>query len=60
VTFEDSRTGAASTRAAGTVVVGVPSLAGVELDADVVLATLADPVLIRWAGQVRESKKSST
>jgi HAD superfamily hydrolase (TIGR01509 family) len=53
VAFEDSHTGVASARAAGMVVIGVPSLAGVTLDVDAVFGSLADPVLVGWAGRVR-------
>lgn len=49
VAFEDSRTGATSARAAGTFVVGVPSLPGVDLAADVTVPSLADPALLAWA-----------
>lgn len=48
VAFEDSGTGVRAARAAGCPCVGVPSLPGVELDADLVVASLADPVLARW------------
>ncbi|MEV0720881.1 HAD family phosphatase, partial [Asanoa sp. NPDC050611] len=53
VTFEDSRTGATAARAAGTHVVGIPSLPGVTLDADSTFATLTDPALADWARTVR-------
>ena len=53
VAFEDSPTGAASARAAGTVLVGVPSLPGADLGADAVYASLADPALVAWARKVR-------
>jgi HAD superfamily hydrolase (TIGR01509 family) len=43
--LEDSQTGVAAARAAGMVVIGVPSLEGVELDADVVAASLAEPAV---------------
>jgi HAD superfamily hydrolase (TIGR01509 family) len=43
VALEDSRTGVAAARAAGMVVIGVPSLAGVDLDeADHVVRSVAD------------------
>jgi HAD superfamily hydrolase (TIGR01509 family) len=42
VALEDSPTGLAAARAAGLRVVGVPSIVGVELDADVVAGSLAD------------------
>ena len=43
VALEDSPTGVASARAAGLYVVGVPSVPGVVLDADLVAPSLADP-----------------
>ena len=43
VALEDSPTGVASARAAGLWVIGVPSYPGVELDADLVVHSLADP-----------------
>lgn len=43
VALEDSPTGVASARAAGMTVVGVPSVPGVQLDADLVAASLEDP-----------------
>jgi HAD superfamily hydrolase (TIGR01509 family) len=43
VALEDSQTGVAAARAAGMVVVGVPSLDGVALDADVVAPALTHP-----------------
>ena len=51
VALEDSPTGVAAARAAGTFVIGVPSLEGVVLDeADLVADSLADPrVLARLA-----------
>ena len=48
--LEDSPTGVAAARAAGAFVVGVPSLEGVVLEADLVVASLADPVLHARAG----------
>jgi HAD superfamily hydrolase (TIGR01509 family) len=47
VVLEDSPTGLAAGRAAGAFVVGVPSLPDLELDAHLVVPTLADPRL--WA-----------
>ncbi len=41
VALEDSPTGLAAARAAGMTTIGVPSVAGVELEADVVAASLA-------------------
>jgi beta-phosphoglucomutase-like phosphatase (HAD superfamily) len=51
VALEDSPTGVAAARAAGSFVIGVPSLEGVVLDeADLVADSLADPrVLARLA-----------
>jgi len=49
IAFEDSRTGLASARAAGMHVVGVPSLPGVVLDADIIFTALTDPALTGWA-----------
>jgi HAD superfamily hydrolase (TIGR01509 family) len=43
VALEDSPTGAAAARAAGLYVVGVPSLPGLELDADLVVESLEHP-----------------
>lgn len=48
--LEDSRTGVAAAAAAGMFVVGVPSLDGVELPADVVASSLADAVVHRALG----------
>jgi HAD superfamily hydrolase (TIGR01509 family) len=45
VALEDTPTGVASARAAGLFVVGVPSLPGVTLDADLVVPSLNDPAL---------------
>jgi HAD superfamily hydrolase (TIGR01509 family) len=51
VALEDSATGVASARAAGMVVVGVPSFPGVELhEADTVVSSLQDPALARVLG----------
>jgi HAD superfamily hydrolase (TIGR01509 family) len=50
VALEDSPTGVASARAAGLFVVGVPSLPGVDLEADLVAASLADPSVRRALG----------
>jgi HAD superfamily hydrolase (TIGR01509 family) len=49
VAFEDSATGVAAARAAGTFVIGVPSLAGVALDVDAAFDALTDPALAAWA-----------
>jgi HAD superfamily hydrolase (TIGR01509 family) len=43
VALEDSPTGVASARSAGLYVIGIPSLPGIELDADAVAGSLADP-----------------
>jgi HAD superfamily hydrolase (TIGR01509 family) len=43
VALEDSPPGVAAARAAGLIVIGVPSISGVELDADHVFESLADP-----------------
>jgi HAD superfamily hydrolase (TIGR01509 family) len=43
--LEDSPTGLAAGRAAGALTIGVPSLPGVRLDADVVAASLEDPAV---------------
>ena len=43
VALEDSPPGVAAARAAGLYVLGVPSVAGVELEADAVFDSLADP-----------------
>jgi len=43
--LEDSPTGLAAGRAAGALTIGVPSLPGVTLEADVVAASLADPAV---------------
>lgn len=44
--LEDSPPGVAAARAAGLYVLGVPSVAGVELEADAVFDSLADPDLL--------------
>jgi len=49
VAFEDSPTGAASARAAGLFVVGVPSVPGTTLAVDALYGSLADPDLRDWA-----------
>lgn len=51
--LEDSSTGVAAARGAGTYVVTVPSQPGKALDGDFVTDTLADPVLQAWANTVR-------
>ena len=47
VALEDSPPGVAAARAAGLYVLGVPSVAGVELEADVVFESLADPGVLQ-------------
>jgi HAD superfamily hydrolase (TIGR01509 family) len=46
VALEDSPPGVAAARAAGLYVVGVPSVLGVELEADAVFDSLADPLVL--------------
>jgi HAD superfamily hydrolase (TIGR01509 family) len=48
--LEDSPTGLAAGRAAGALTIGVPSLAGVTLEADVVATSLEDPAVWRALG----------
>jgi HAD superfamily hydrolase (TIGR01509 family) len=48
--LEDSPTGLAAGRAAGAMTIGIPSVAGVMLDADVVGASLEDPAVWRALG----------
>jgi HAD superfamily hydrolase (TIGR01509 family) len=43
VALEDSITGIASARAAGLYVIGIPSVSGMELEADLLAGSLADP-----------------
>lgn len=50
VALEDSPTGVAAARAAGMLVVGVPYLDGITLEADVVAPSLADPVVLAALG----------
>jgi HAD superfamily hydrolase (TIGR01509 family) len=50
VILEDSPTGLAAARAAGALTIGVPSLAGLTLDADVVAASLEDGAVWRALG----------
>jgi HAD superfamily hydrolase (TIGR01509 family) len=50
VAFEDSPTGVASARAAGLFVVGIPSIDGVTLEADLVAESLADEPVRRALG----------
>jgi HAD superfamily hydrolase (TIGR01509 family) len=51
VALEDSPPGVAAARAAGMLVLGVPSIDGVELEADHVFGSLADPQLRRVVEQ---------
>lgn len=53
VVLEDSPTGVEAGRAAGMRTIGVPSLDGVELRADLVAASLADPAVWSAAGVER-------
>jgi HAD superfamily hydrolase (TIGR01509 family) len=48
--LEDSPTGLKAGRAAGALTIGIPALAGVELDADIVAASLEDPAVWRALG----------
>ena len=48
--LEDSPTGLAAGRAAGALTIGIPSLPGVVLDADVIGASLEDPAVWRALG----------
>lgn len=50
VAAEDSPTGVAAARAAGMFVIGVPYLPEIELDADLVAGSLADPEVWRACG----------
>jgi HAD superfamily hydrolase (TIGR01509 family) len=50
VALEDSPTGVAAARAAGTYVIGVPSVDGVALEADLVTDSLADAAVRRALG----------
>jgi HAD superfamily hydrolase (TIGR01509 family) len=45
VALEDTVTGVTSARAAGMYVIGIPSLPGTELEADLVVPSLADPAV---------------
>lgn len=53
IVLEDSPTGVAAGRAAGMRTIGVPSLDGVELQADIVVASLTDPAVWGAAGLER-------
>jgi HAD superfamily hydrolase (TIGR01509 family) len=52
VAFEDTGTGAASARAAGLMVVGVPSPEAGDFGADLVFSSLANPALRAWAASL--------
>ncbi|MCC6498168.1 MAG: HAD-IA family hydrolase, partial [Propionibacteriaceae bacterium] len=49
IAFEDTETGVAAARAAGMLVVGVPTLSPEGFPADLVVSSLADPRLLAWA-----------
>lgn len=49
VAFEDSVTGLTSARAAGMLVIGVPTMGAAGFPADLVFGSLADPALQAWA-----------
>lgn len=49
VAFEDTVTGLTSARAAGMLVIGVPTMDGPGFTADLVFGSLADPALQAWA-----------
>jgi beta-phosphoglucomutase-like phosphatase (HAD superfamily) len=48
--LEDSPTGLAAGRAAGALTIGIPSLPGIVIEADVVAASLEDPAVWRALG----------
>lgn len=50
IAFEDSPPGAQAARAAGLVVVAVPSVPGLDVDADLTVSRLDDPGLMRYLG----------
>lgn len=50
VAFEDSPVGARAARAAGLVVIAVPSTAGMRIDADLTVRRLDDPRLLEYLG----------
>lgn len=62
IALEDSPVGVAAARSAGMHVVGVPSVLGVELDADLVADSLADPAvlaaLLRRMPKVDEGRRT--
>lgn len=49
VAFEDTVTGVTAARAAGMLVVGIPSLDPTDFPSDLVLPSLTDPRLVAWA-----------
>lgn len=59
VAVEDSSTGVAAARAAGSFIITVPSQAGNRLDGDYVTNTLNDTALVEWAQTVRHLSESS-
>lgn len=60
VAFEDSAAGAAAAHAAGTHVIGVPSLPDTKMTCDVRLESLADPRVLAWARSVRRQTLPGT
>jgi HAD superfamily hydrolase (TIGR01509 family) len=50
IAFEDSALGASAARAAGLLVIAVPSTAGMRMDADLVVEGLVDPALLEFLG----------
>lgn len=56
VALEESPPGVAAARAAGLFVVGIPSVPGVELDADIVAPSLGDPRVRQALGLPREGR----
>lgn len=52
IAFEDTVTGVTAARAAGMLVVGVPSLDPTDFPADLVLPSLADPRVAAWAASL--------
>lgn len=52
VALEDSSTGVAAARAAGAFLITVPSQPGKNLDGDLVVRSLEDPVIMEWASRV--------
>jgi HAD superfamily hydrolase (TIGR01509 family) len=56
VAFEDSSTGSAAARAAGTFVITVASLPGALMSSDLELGSLTDAGLLRWAHSVQRQQ----